>query len=271
MIRRPENQSSEDENLRIKRARIDAVEQNGEDESSVPTTQNLVTENNNNISGTAVEIVGERGLDNASEDDDLSLFRALEEGSGSDRSNVTAVVPSTNDRRPVGNDRLEVSTNDATTSRNYDQERRTIEVLSQTAGTPSASLTPGETPSLSKAGLKSNEQPDTLITEAIDLDAEEQQVLEISDEDFQEETKEPRKEYGAAKDYRCPICFDPPETALMTLCGHVFCCSCLFQMVNSSRTCRQFGHCALCRSKVYLKDVRLIILRKRQVKKKTKS
>ncbi|CCD22307.1 SUMO-targeted ubiquitin ligase complex subunit SLX8 NDAI_0A01490 [Naumovozyma dairenensis CBS 421] len=108
---------------------------------------------------------------------------------------------------------------------------------------------------------------DTLM-EAIDLDAAEQQVIEIVDEEPENEKEksqqhEPNKPLTA---YQCPICMDPPDEALLTPCGHVFCCDCLFQMVNSSRTNRRDGHCALCRSSVKLKDVKLIILRKKRVK-----
>ncbi|CAI4060532.1 SUMO-targeted ubiquitin ligase complex subunit SLX8 SKDI_05G2100 [Saccharomyces kudriavzevii IFO 1802] len=272
MIRRLDNQSPEDENLRIKRTRVELVEHNDdEEETEVPRIQNGMIENHHENLETAIEIVGDRAPDNASEDEDLCLFRALEEGSGSDHPNATTADTNTNDRGSVQSNSPETGVGSATASTNSDEEPHTIEVLSQTADALSASLIPEEAAPLTKPEISSKEKTVDLTADAIDLDAEEQQVLEISDEDFQEDTKETTREYGAAKDYRCPICFDPPETALMTLCGHVFCCSCLFQMVNSSRTCRQFGHCALCRSKVYLKDVRLMILRKKQTKKKTKS
>ncbi|CAI4061377.1 hypothetical protein SUVZ_05G1970 [Saccharomyces uvarum] len=266
----PDNQSSEDENLRIKRARIEPIEHNGDgEESGLPSVDSGVTENHEGNSETTVELVGERAFDNASEDDDISLFRALEEGSGNSLVSTAPEVTTRDDRRTADNGGSEANANNAITT--DDEETHTVEVLSQTADPLSASLISQEIPSLIKSAPNVKGQTVDLTAEAIDLDAEEQQVLEISDEDFQDENKTPPKEYGAAKDYRCPICFDPPETAIMTLCGHVFCCSCLFQMVNSSRTCRQFGHCALCRSKVYLKDVRMIILRKKQVKKKEKS
>lgn len=262
----PDNQGSEDENLRIKRARIEPIEHNGDgEESGVPSIDSGVTENYEGNS----EMTVERAFDTASEDDDTSLFRALEEGSGNSLASTTPDVTTRDDRRTADNGRSEVDGNNASTR--DDEETHAVEVHSQTADPLSASLISQEIPPLIKSAPNVKGRTVDLTAEAIDLDAEEQQVLEISDEDFQDENKTPPKEYGAAKDYRCPICFDPPETALMTLCGHVFCCSCLFQMVNSSRTCRQFGHCALCRSKVYLKDVRMIILRKKQVKKKAKS
>ncbi|QHS72905.1 SUMO-targeted ubiquitin ligase complex subunit SLX8 [Saccharomyces paradoxus] len=272
MIRRPDNQSPEDENLRIKRVRIESVERNNEEEENcIPRIQNTVIDNHHNSPEAVVEIVGERTLENASEEEeDLSLFRALEDGSGSGH-NTTNNDFRNNDRGTASNEGLEADSSSNAALTNHDEEPHTVELLSQTANTSSASPTLEAAPPATNPGTNSKEQTVDLTTDAIDLDAEEQQVLQISDDDFQEETKEVPKEYGAAKDYRCPICFEPPETALMTLCGHVFCCPCLFQMVNSSRTCRQFGHCALCRSKVYLKDVRLIILRKKQVKKKVKS
>ncbi|CAI4038588.1 hypothetical protein SMKI_05G1990 [Saccharomyces mikatae IFO 1815] len=267
MIRRSDNQRPKDETPRNKRARIESVERSNEEgENSIPGTQNILVEDPHGSPEATVEIVGERALDNASEDDDLSLFRALEEGSGNGH-NTTSSDSRNIDRGISHNSDMETN-GSATVLTNYHEEPHTVEVLSQTANSSSVSTVPEAVPSLAKAETNNKEQAVDLTEDAIDLDAEEQQVLVISDDDFQEEAKEDSKEYGAAKDYRCPICFEPPETALMTLCGHVFCCSCLFQMVNSSRTCRQFGHCALCRSKVYLKDVRLIILRKKQVKKK---
>ncbi|GMM55467.1 SUMO-targeted ubiquitin ligase complex subunit [Maudiozyma humilis] len=102
----------------------------------------------------------------------------------------------------------------------------------------------------------------------IDLEAAEQQVVEIPDEELEKEVEEKSsEEFKAARDYKCPICFDPPTTALITPCGHVFCCECLFHMVNSSRASRGSGYCAMCRSNVTFRDVRLVILRKKRVKK----
>ncbi|CUS21520.1 LAQU0S03e04456g1_1 [Lachancea quebecensis] len=97
-----------------------------------------------------------------------------------------------------------------------------------------------------------------------DSDTRLQQVVEISDD---EAPRSPRPEHKRALDYRCPICFDPPEAALVTPCGHVFCTECLFQMVNSSRGQRSAGHCALCRRDVRFKDVRLVIMRKKRIRK----
>lgn len=104
----------------------------------------------------------------------------------------------------------------------------------------------------------------------IDLEATEQRVVEIPDEQLEKdiETK-PASEYKAARNYQCPICFDAPDTALITACGHVFCCDCLFHMVNSSRTNRGSGHCALCRTNVRFRDVRLVILRKKRIRRES--
>ncbi|AMD20461.1 HDL283Cp [Eremothecium sinecaudum] len=108
-----------------------------------------------------------------------------------------------------------------------------------------------------------------------DDEAKLQQVVEIQDEADETASStsgpnlsaEVRLEHKRASDYVCPICFDPPDVALMTPCGHVFCAVCLFQMVNSSRGYRRNGQCALCRKDVKLKDVGLIILRKKRVRK----
>ena len=104
--------------------------------------------------------------------------------------------------------------------------------------------------------------------EPIELEASQQQVVDISDEELEKDMEDrPSSEFKAATEYRCPICFDPPETALITACGHVFCCDCLFHMVNSSRTNRSSGHCALCRSAVKFRDLRLVVMRKKRIRK----
>ncbi|EDO18038.1 hypothetical protein Kpol_1045p24 [Vanderwaltozyma polyspora DSM 70294] len=127
-----------------------------------------------------------------------------------------------------------------------------------------------------------------IIPETIDLESEirEQQVVEVPEEvllqdideneiDDSGETLEYRKkrrlsppEIKPATDYRCPICFDPPETAMIAPCGHIYCNRCLFPMVNSSRVGKKQGVCALCRKGISFRDVRLVILKKKRVKRK---
>lgn len=113
----------------------------------------------------------------------------------------------------------------------------------------------------------------------IDLVDEEQQVVEILDDEEDDlelkKSKKPPESYKPVKDYKCPICFEPPEMAMMTQCGHVFCCDCLFQMVNNSNPNRNLhnvnmGLCALCRSKVDLRSVVLIRMKKGKIKTKIK-
>lgn len=106
-------------------------------------------------------------------------------------------------------------------------------------------------------------------TETIDLEDEaaEQQVKDVPQEERESESSPKPPLNKAARGYHCPICFEPPDTAVMTPCGHIFCVTCLFQMVNSSRTHRKSGNCALCRSEVKLRDIRLVILRKARIKK----
>lgn len=105
-------------------------------------------------------------------------------------------------------------------------------------------------------------------TETIDLEEEaaEQQVKDVPEVEREVEKTPPPPENKSVREYHCPICFDPPDTAVMTPCGHIFCVACLFQMVNSSRTNRKSGNCALCRSEVKLKDIRLVVLRKQRIK-----
>lgn len=108
----------------------------------------------------------------------------------------------------------------------------------------------------------------------VDLESEAllQQVIEIQDDEDEDETNikttiqdnKPVK-YKSAAQYICPICFDPPYAALVTLCGHVFCTECLFHMINSSRSYKKCGQCALCRKDIKLKDVRMVILKMKRV------
>lgn len=108
----------------------------------------------------------------------------------------------------------------------------------------------------------------------IDLDVEEQQVVEILDDEEDDlelkKSRKPPESYKPIREYKCPICFEPPERALITQCGHVFCCDCLFQMVNNSNPSRNLqnsylGLCALCRSKVDLRTVVLLRMKRKQI------
>lgn len=107
------------------------------------------------------------------------------------------------------------------------------------------------------------------VTETIDLEDEaaEQQVVDVPPDENEEDASPKPPANKAVRNYLCPICFDPPDTAVMTPCGHIFCVACLFQMVNSSRSHRKSGNCALCRSEVKLRDIRLVVLRKKRVRK----
>ncbi|CCE65204.1 hypothetical protein TPHA_0K00700 [Tetrapisispora phaffii CBS 4417] len=119
--------------------------------------------------------------------------------------------------------------------------------------------------------------------ETIDLEDIEhlQKAIELSDDGYSdegsdsEELKENRKanaekvkEHKPVRDYKCPICMDPPTAAVITNCGHIFCNDCLFPMINSSKkNARSDGICALCRCNVKCKDLRLVILKKKIVPK----
>ncbi|XP_037710844.1 E3 ubiquitin-protein ligase complex SLX5-SLX8 subunit SLX8 [Drosophila subpulchrella] len=35
----------------------------------------------------------------------------------------------------------------------------------------------------------------------------------------------------------CPICIEPPETPVATLCGHIFCMGCLIPAMRRQRIC----------------------------------
>ncbi|KAH3902569.1 SUMO-targeted ubiquitin ligase complex subunit SLX8 SCDLUD_000149 [Saccharomycodes ludwigii] len=136
---------------------------------------------------------------------------------------------------------------------------------------------------------KENKVDPTDLESIDENDIKNQQLVEIVDDDEIEiiekpqvpeenlknsagDIKKPNEENKSLTEYKCPICFEPPSAAVITICGHVFCTECLFQMLNSSRTHRKPGVCALCRTQVPLNKFKLIIMRKRTIKKKiTKS
>lgn len=130
-----------------------------------------------------------------------------------------------------------------------------------------------------KSNSNDNDHDTSIEVEPIDLEREERVVEIIDDDEDEKELNKVRKSpdsYKPIKDYKCPICFDSPEVATVTLCGHVFCCHCLFQMVNSSNinnsrnitgNSSTTGLCALCRAKVNLKTIKLIKLKKATITK----
>lgn len=105
---------------------------------------------------------------------------------------------------------------------------------------------------------------DEEVIEAIDLEAE---ILGQKNEDSGNERSVTPAPHKPVRDYQCPICFDPPENSVITPCGHTFCVSCLFQMLNSSRGPKKNGLCALCRKSVAIRDIKMIKLKKKRVRK----
>ncbi|CEP60237.1 SUMO-targeted ubiquitin ligase complex subunit SLX8 LALA0_S01e06128g [Lachancea lanzarotensis] len=91
-----------------------------------------------------------------------------------------------------------------------------------------------------------------------------QTAVEIPDE---EPISREHHGFRRARDYKCPICFDTPEVALYTPCGHIFCIECIFEMINSVKANRRVGQCALCRRDVSLGKIKLLKLRKKRVPK----
>ncbi|CCC68013.1 hypothetical protein NCAS_0A14550 [Naumovozyma castellii] len=207
----------------------------------------------------SVEIVHENAAPASPED---LLIRALEEG--------LAETPSMEDN-------LHETNATATPALNTDNTQgQTAENIDESVVINSQPVTSNTRTPTGVSAASSVVTPRVLDTsgfdpliEAIDLEAAEQQVIQIPDDEIEDEIQRGKKQetYRPVTEYRCPICMDPPETALIAPCGHVFCCDCLFQMVNSSRTYRKDGHCALCRKEVRLRDVKLIILRKKRIKK----
>ncbi|KAL6940306.1 hypothetical protein ACO0QE_004204 [Hanseniaspora vineae] len=116
---------------------------------------------------------------------------------------------------------------------------------------------------------------DELVVIAEDIRNE--QVSEVIDDDDIEIIEKPSvprdksKEKGevakSITQYQCPICLEPPSPAMITKCGHVFCTDCLFNMLNSSRTHRLAGTCALCRTKIPLNKTNLMVMKYNTVKK----
>ncbi|SCU83701.1 LAFA_0D05116g1_1 [Lachancea sp. 'fantastica'] len=91
-----------------------------------------------------------------------------------------------------------------------------------------------------------------------------QTALEILDD---EPAPRERHDHRRARDYKCPICFESPEVALYTPCGHIFCIECIFEMINSVKANRKVGQCALCRRDVSLGKIKLLKLRKKRIPK----
>ena len=211
-----------------------------------------------NHSTTSLSILETRENNEADADFDLNNAFNQESTSASTTQGASAAINSTTE------------TSMGTTTDGTDHE--TINLETQNIDETETSLQLGT--AVTNDVSNGSDQDDIMISgvneapEPIDLEASQQQVVDISDEELEKEIeKRPPSEFKAATEYKCPICFEPPETALITACGHVFCCDCLFHMVNSSRTNRSSGHCALCRSNVKFSEVRLVIMRKRRIKK----
>lgn len=125
-----------------------------------------------------------------------------------------------------------------------------------------------------------NQQQQALDSDELVVIAEDirnEQVGEAIDDDDIEIIEKPSvprdksKERGdvtkSITQYQCPICLEPPSPAMITKCGHVFCTDCLFNMLNSSRTQRLAGTCALCRTKIPLNKTNLMVMKFTTVKK----
>lgn len=230
--------AEEDENEVIstnKRRKVHELTQEETDESS----------GNSDYSDASIEVVGQREASVGDDDEDLDLLQALDETRDeTERPPLLAMGGNNHDRGEA----------EASTEMTTREETQFTEVEGE-------------------AGPRLQAMAEHIYDEPIHLEAEaiEQQVVEIPPEeaeDPQENSTTPVI-HKAVRDYRCPICFEPPETAVMTPCGHIFCVACLFQMVNSSRGYRKNGHCALCRSDVKFRDIKMVVLRKKRVSKQS--
>ncbi|CCF60552.1 hypothetical protein KAFR_0K01980 [Kazachstania africana CBS 2517] len=238
---------------------------NDEENYTITNVSSSIADGNNetsseNESDESIEVLGERTADVS--DDDFGSNNALE--CNNDEGNEPRHTPINFDEleeffQPEASGPINADVADTIRS-------STEGSVTDIAPTHSISLDVNE---VEQSIGPSSEQEETIGPIDLDAEAAEQQVIEIPDEEVMsnKESSETPIMYKAARDYRCPICFDPPEVAMMTPCGHVFCCDCLFQMVNSSRTYRKLGHCALCRKDVRLHDIRMLILKKKRIKK----
>ena len=67
------------------------------------------------------------------------------------------------------------------------------------------------------------------ITSKIESNLEQQQANEASSSAGVSSSQVPLGQYT------CPVCFSPPRSATLTVCGHILCASCLFGAVRSAR------------------------------------
>ena len=71
-------------------------------------------------------------------------------------------------------------------------------------------------------------------------------------------TKQPQANEDSSRvplgQYTCPVCFSPPRSATLTLCGHILCGSCLFGAIRSARdratntSDANIARCPVCRA-----------------------
>ncbi|CEL58983.1 hypothetical protein RSOLAG1IB_08981 [Rhizoctonia solani AG-1 IB] len=50
-------------------------------------------------------------------------------------------------------------------------------------------------------------------------------------------------------EYMCPICYSPPQNAVVTLCGHILCGSCLYSATTTRQAACQPA-CPVCRTPI---------------------
>eukprot|EP01083_Nonionella_stella_P244725 851371_1 len=59
----------------------------------------------------------------------------------------------------------------------------------------------------------------------------------------------------------CPVCLtEEPNDALQTECGHVYCCQCMRQILQNTKTC------ALCRKKLTISELKKPLKRSKRIK-----
>ncbi|KAH7337750.1 hypothetical protein B0J17DRAFT_718503 [Rhizoctonia solani] len=148
---------------------------------------------------------------------------------------------------------------ESTTSRRVTRSRAAF----QNAQPPSSSLSPAPPepepepePELHEQGGATHltvpaESHDIQLT-AAQLDGEQAPILNASTSGTPNKRKTPAKDEDDGpllSEYMCPICFSPPAGAIVTLCGHIMCGSCLYGAITARGAPPQ-KLCPVCRTPI---------------------
>ncbi|KAJ6102699.1 hypothetical protein N7486_005126 [Penicillium sp. IBT 16267x] len=104
---------------------------------------------------------------------------------------------------------------------------------------------------------------DGQIIESVDLTSPETPALATAlakqrqDAIQAQQPQDEDKSMGLLKAYKCPICMDTPENATSTICGHLFCHSCIIECLDrADEHNRQMRTtCPVCRKHITKKEI----------------